>query len=138
MITENRTPAFLASTSVERVTYDNQARFLKNLFVPAQKKLSVKMDFWQPATADETFISHGVQPTATKQNRNHFIPQVVEPYSVLECVIYLFIQDCHSLLLQLSDFVRGGYVWGYVSLKILVMDHALEYKDILEEKKMCM
>lgn len=54
MIIENRTPPFLASTYVERVTNYNQARFHKNLFVPAQKKLSVKMDFRLSATADET------------------------------------------------------------------------------------
>lgn len=36
---------------------------------------------------------------------------------------------CHSLLLQLSDFVRGGYL----SLKVLVMNRTLEYKGILGE-----
>lgn len=100
-----------------------------------RKLYSIKMDFWHFATGDETqpciHQSRNLTHNCKTKQKSFYPPSGQTLFSVRLCYLSVYLGLCHSLLLQLSDFVRGAYL----SLKVLVMDRTLEYKGILGERE---
>lgn len=95
------------------------------------------MDFWHFATDDETqpciHQSQNLTQNHKTKQKSFYPPSGQTLFSVRLCYLFVYLGLCHSLLLQLSDFVRGGYL----SLKVLVMDRTLELQGHPRGERIC-